>query len=256
MKAAVAPTPELQYAPRPPRGRRIIRRLSVLAVVAAVAGSSAWWFPRLRENAQMFYWQRQCMAHAVPPATVVHDRPDGPPNTAPRVMLVPPQWTSLYGSISPPGLRSEGTVFLHAMKSREGIRRLVAVDEVDGGPLTSNRHVQYVEFCWRVIEPGSVLTRPRVVRTGNHALRFEGDPSGYRLTAGRVDPADPSHFTFTCAVVGRTYTVDGWLRNDDSVSIAPRPDPVDLIPPAPASPASLPTSGGSGPGPSAPPAAR
>lgn len=256
MKAAVAPTPELQYAPWPPRGRRVARRLSFLAVVLAVACTSVWWFPRLRDNAQMFYWQRQSMAHAVSPVTVVHDRPAGPANAPPAVMLVPRAWTNLYRSISPPGLRSQGTVFLHALRPREGTRRLVAVDVADAGPITSRRHVEHVELTWRVIEPGVVLTRPRVVRTGERALLFDRNLSGYQLTAGRVDPADPSHFTFTCVVGDRTHTIDGWLRSDDSVSIEFRPAPVDLTPPAPASPGSPPTSAGSATRPSSPPGAR
>src|SRR5438128_2402310 len=125
---AVPQAPSLPYAPPlPQRRRRWVRRLMGVGLLIAVASTGPLWFPPVSGRLQTLYWQQQCLSHCTPPSTVVNERLAG--NTRrPAVKIVPAHWEKLYDQVSPPGLLSEGTVFLGELRSRSGARRLVAVD--------------------------------------------------------------------------------------------------------------------------------
>jgi hypothetical protein len=234
---------QLQYSPTPPwrRGRRF-RRILVLAVLLLLAATAVLWFPRVRNDVLVVYWQHKCLRHVVPPSTVVHAYPPFDEGERTGVRRVPREWSYLYGALSPPGLRSEGTPFLHELRTPSGKRRLVAVD-VTEKPTPNSK---YLTLAWRVIEPaGSPLVLPRILRSSGSRLPVDVDSGSFRVLSGDLDSNDRSHFSFVCEYAGRQQVLDGWLRDDDSVAIELRPAP-PVTPPAPASPASLPTSGGSG----------
>jgi hypothetical protein len=262
MTVRVAEKPRLDYAPAVPwRRTRSARLLLVLLLLAIGAGGAVLVYPRAKVHLQVLEWQRRCMAAPVPPGTVVLEDRDGFYQSGQGVPFV---WRSLYGAMSPPGLNSASTVFLQEMRTPAGRRRLVAVD-IDRAPgIRPFRGPYVLNLTARVVSPGVGLLRPSVASTTSHSLNVSdssprhydsGRPLGLRLQAGTRDPQDPSHFTFTYEAGGLTHVVDGWLREDDTVNIEPRAGGLPT-PPAPASPASLPTLGGSGIRPSAPPAAR
>ena len=234
MTVTALPTHELHYAPPRSRRWRLARRFTVLLVISVVAFSGVWWFPRLRDNLLLFDMQQRCMSYAVPPSTAVHTALAASAVTPPGP--IPPEWASFYASLSPPGFKSHGTVFVHAMQSKVGSRRLVGVDILSS--------VRTTDFCWRVIEPGSVIRRARLLQAGVQTLRWDG--YAFQIGAGAADPDDPSHFTFSCTLDGTVHAFDGWLRDDDTIAIERRKTGQAITPPAPASAASLRTSGGSG----------
>jgi hypothetical protein len=52
---------------------------------------------------------------------------------------------------------------------------------------------------------------------------FVIDPKGcFRFYAAQLDPKDPSHFTVDYALDGQRGTIDGYIKNDDSIIFAPR----------------------------------
>lgn len=226
-----------------------------LALVA-VTGAGIYYFPQAREQVLIYTWQRRCMRYRPPSGQVVFD--DDPVRAAillsdPRygaaaggttAFLVPNAWADLYAQLSPPGLRSNGTLFLGAMTAPEGERRLVAIDITVNN---SSRSKDAVLLMARVIEPGNLIRRPRLLSTyGAEFLHYELKGP---VTPGRVDPQDPTH------IVLFNGQVDGWLQGD-SVRLRPRPPTPALIPPAPSSPASPPTSDPPATRPSAGPGAR
>ena len=232
---------ELGYAPPLPlRRRKVVRRAALLAVLAGVAASALWWFPHVRDHVVLLGLQRRCLNHAPPPDEVVFDegpgRADalmadgryqhfaGPP---PAAFLVAPYWRDLYARLSPPGLRSHGTVFLHGMRTPGGEYRLVAIDMSVGNPSGS---IDSILLTARVIDPATLVAGPRLLSTTS----VEFIPYGLRgrVTPGQIDPKDPTH------VVLLSGRIDAWLGDDDRVKLRPR----DVTPPAPSSPASLPTS--------------
>ena len=102
MTAALAETPQLDYAPRVPwRRTRRARLLLGLLSVFALAAAAVWSYPRVRDQWQVLTWQERCMAAPVPPGTVVYDTYWGDYSS---VGGVPFAWSSLYAAISPPVL--------------------------------------------------------------------------------------------------------------------------------------------------------
>jgi hypothetical protein len=217
-------TSELQYAPRPPlRRSRTFRRvlLGIGLVIVVVAG--VYWFPQVNEHVLLQVWQRRCLNHHPPADEVVYDgdpqraaalltqpRYQSMPGSTPAAFLVPPYWADLYATISPPGLKSDGTVFLGRMHSVVGVERLVAVDMTVGSAGRDE-----VLLTTRVVEPASLLGRPRVVSTmGSRLLSFHllDQP----VTPGQIDPQDPAHLLL---FGGRVH---GWLQPDgNSLNVRP-----------------------------------
>jgi hypothetical protein len=225
---------QLDYAP--PRSTswrvRLRRALMVLGVVLLFTGG-VWVAPRAFRHAQVTYWQRQCMTYRAKPDFIVHasDRAAIPQLLQPgsgylgslpsgHAFLVPPAYRSFVGSAI--ASRSFGTAFLHRRKSPGGAVRLVAVDlqifNIDKG-------TKYMVLMPTVFEPSGLVSGPRNVptrATGNGTQVFVMAADAYTIYAGQPDHADESHFTIDFAFNGVRHTLDGWLKDDDSVQIERR----------------------------------
>jgi hypothetical protein len=246
MTVAASPTHELHYAPPRSRHRRVARRFTALLIIAAVASTGVWWFPRLRANLVAFHWQEQCMRHSYAANTVAYQQDFG--SSKPAIAITPLEWgrfASLFNSVP-----ATGTIFVHEMRNSRGRRRLVALGATY--PISAPMQLEGLDgvaLVWRVIEPGSPLQPPRLANTNIHNIVRAKRSGTISLYGGSLDPASPSHFTFVFECAEGPQTFDAWLRDDDSLVIEAQPART-ITPPAPASGASLRTSGGSGPGPS------
>jgi hypothetical protein len=183
----------------------------LLGIILMKIGPVGW------RRVQLAYWQNRCMSYSAPADEVVLTI--GKPSATPAV---PKEWTNLYAMLSPPGMRSGGTLFLHERTSPSGNRRLVAVDAVDAmgvAPMDpSTTHV--IISAPRVVRPGSLLRDPieSVALRINATLVRPADA----VHAGQPDPNDPSHFTIRIASGSEEQILDGWLRDDDQVVIERR----------------------------------
>ena len=242
MTASSAEASHLPYATTLPwRRRRSAKRLIATAIVVVIAVTGFYWFPPARDRLLLLHWQERCLRHSdLGTAMRFYSRGNG--SGSQTLGRVPQEWQNLYASVSPPGLNSEGTVFLHRLRSPVGATRLVAVDAVIE---SSAQGTDLIVFTARVLARGSPFARPRLVHSSQQMPTLLEGEGVARTYPGIVDAADESHFTFVLEWNGRRETVDGWLRNDDTVVIELRPKP-PITPLPPASPASLRTSGGSG----------
>jgi hypothetical protein len=247
----------LHYAPPPPlRRRRVFRRVALLLALLIAVGAGIRWFPLLREHVLLQILQRRCMNYQPAPGQVVFDKGAAtaallkdPKYTAlrwsePAAYSVPKDWSDFYALLSPPGLKSWGTVFLGTMRTPQGETRLVAVDMTVDNTLATGSMDAFL-LTARVIEPGWPLRRPRLITSTS--WRFILPTSHYPVTPAVVDPADPSHLILF------NGAIDASLQEGDTVTMrdlnrftpggfgsTPAAGPT---PPAPSSPASLPTSG-------------
>lgn len=135
--------------------------------------------------------------------------------------VVAPPWAELASRMTPTGIQSSGTVFLHERTSPSGHRRLVVVDAVGTYPLMLDRPrggpVQLETCLARVIRPGSPGLPP-VGAVNDSTVAFWVRPPDV-LLPGPVDPIDRSHLQFRCQRTGQPdAVVDGWLRDDDTVA--------------------------------------
>jgi hypothetical protein len=242
--STLAPAPaEVPYAPPPPWHRRRAFRRAGLAAAVLFLALFAWRWGRtaLRET-QSFYWQRQCLAYAPADGWVVFD--DDPARAA--VLLAGQGYVRSHSAFGQGtyaihdaqpwqtyrgvGRRSFGrapaapVVFMHRRTSPAGHERLVAVQigYVVGTPREEFNRLNFHPFVetTRSVLPGKKLVQYDPSNRGLNMFRRLGD--GTRLLAGRPDPADASHFTIDYVHNGTPGTIDGWLNDDESVTLAPR----------------------------------
>lgn len=232
--------PRLQYAAAPPWHRRHVWSRALFAVgFVCIAISAARWLPALLGQAALVYWQNRCAQYSASPEKVVFSEVNS--STSARGIdpapvaagEVPRAWNEFYARLSPPGLRSAGTAFLHTLRNGSG-ERLVAVDVIHSSSATSGERDVLLP---RVIATGSWLRPPREIWVSpNETTQTSKSPqpadvlslSGveeagpYRVFAGQIDPADASHFTIRFESGDRSGVVDGWLRDDDTVLLSER----------------------------------
>jgi len=208
--------PKLNYAPRPPMyRRRVFRWWFYVVVLFGVAASGWWWVPPARRRVELLYWQHRCLVYTPPTDQVIYDL---------RISsgVIPEEWTKFYTLFSPPGFWSDGTIFMHEMKKPNGQSRLVVLDLFFFK--TDARLVP--EIRARVLKPGNAFRPPVQANRYDPDCDLESDYIGpSKIFAGILDPADASHLTIRVTAAAKDVIYDGWLQNDDSVTIGRRKSP-------------------------------
>jgi hypothetical protein len=161
------------------------------------------------------YWQEKCMSYTASADQKVFVAVPA---------LIPREWLEFSSLLSPPGLVSAGTVFLHERISPKGHRRLVAADLLtdrleDGGDIQ----------MWaapRIVEPGSLMHLPhdKVSADAVRQLPLIRVADAV-FCMGQPDSNDASHFTIRVIRGDRNEVIDGWLTDDDRVLLEPRSSP-------------------------------
>src|SRR5205814_10643754 len=120
-------------------------------------------------------------------------------------------WAKYYGSFAPPGVHSLGTIFLHELRTPAGARRLISLDVVNADALLER--TCSIEI--RVLEPATMTKLPQENWSDYRPLLvFNSEPC--TIYAGQLDPADPSHFTFTVNASGERQMFDGYLQGNET----------------------------------------
>jgi hypothetical protein len=149
--------------------------------------------------------------------------------TVPRVRWQSPDWTNFYAEYSPPGGRSDATLFLGQRTSPSGNIRLVAVDgivDAFGRPVDGGHDITYMIYAHgRLFAPGRGTSDPvQLVRIGfpesSAGFSYKGSAT---IWAGQPDPSNRAHFTIRANVDGIERVIDGWLRDDDTLLLETRP---------------------------------
>jgi hypothetical protein len=236
-----ATPPPINYAP-PPKGIRYhwVRRLTALALLVALCALAIRYGPRLNRRLDLLRCQRAAMGYSAAADHVVYERDsaraaallrdsadywavypsdDGhslPPShvlTGSEVVVdFVPAWRDFYRQVSPPGRNVGAVLFLHKLRSPGGHERIVALD---GFAISGTAGLRP---ALTIFAPGSLTSPPRIVSdVESYSLRTVGDLRAERVYAGQLDPADPSHFTVLYQTANGNGTLDGWLKDDDSV---------------------------------------
>lgn len=210
---------QLDYANEPAAAvarRRTLRRAVAAASVLAIVLASVKWLAPAWHHAQLLYWQGKCLTYTPASAGPVVQSSVGGRCATP--------WREFYDRFSPPGRKPLSTVFLHELRTPSGARRLVAVE---AETFTSSGSIPDAEVSldYHVIAPGALWRRPKLVTSAPARPTFYyegGEGNHFDVHPGRPDPADPTHFTFDVRWRERTVTLDGWLRDDDTILLEPR----------------------------------
>lgn len=227
----------LQYSPRPtgPRHKSHIQRLAwggvfLIAVALYFRGPDIW------RQAQLVYYQQLCLSQTLPAGRIVYEeRPADArqlvnqlqyrSSPAGGAYYFDPDWARFNALLAPPGVAPNATLFLHRLRTPDGRSRLVAVELLTVRSIGTARAL---DFSVHVIEPG-YLSSPKDLSAGAGLVLGQvivSSQSTLRLFAGRNDPDNPSHFVIEYQEDdSRHRTMDGWLRDDDTVALEPRDTP-------------------------------
>jgi hypothetical protein len=147
---------------------------------------------------------------------------------------VPKCWTK-FGALSGPryqpwaGTQYGSIVFLHERISPAGHRRLVAVRYQ---PETNTFNPQFIagfNCDAQVITPATARTAPVNV-TPAYAIdvisTWPKVPPKVRMYCGQIDPANVSHFTIRYEFWGKHDTLDGYLEDNDYITLKERKIPM------------------------------
>lgn len=211
----------LNYAPAAPLAHPWIRLAYRLVILAGAIAVLCLWGPPACRWAQFLYWQHRCMTYA--PA---RDHPVF------RCDLTTHQ--IFYSELNPLRGRFENfgdspsrwtlpTIFLHEMKRPDGSPRLVSLsaDRFCLSDITSGYSLRLDAQQWI---PAEFPARPQPAGPQRQAmLDIPRDAKRLNLLAGRVDPVNPSHFTFDYELDNRRHTVDAWLNDADELLVCARP---------------------------------
>jgi hypothetical protein len=181
--------------------------LATLVLASLIAWRLA---PRAWRQARLLYWQNKCMNYTAPADRVVFSSTQ---------RLSPPDdpWTRFYSLLSPPGSQSAGTIFVGALTSPNGNRRLVAV-ECFPDPSTAD----WLYLSPIAVVPGSALNPPRQMIHWELLLNTPHVIGPGLCYAGQLDPQDKSHFTIRFVRDDGEMILDGWLKNNDRVLLQKR----------------------------------
>lgn len=241
----------LDYAPRPSRRRKILRRLLAAALIAILAFATIRWGSDARRKIAVLYWQHKCLVAAPSADQVVYaDDPvvvagllrrgnqytkitTSSGAAAGREM---PSWTAL-ASWLPMGTGSSpsAVLFMHECRMPSGEPRLVVVQSGFDPSIAPPLFIAGFDLDVRVLEP-ETLRAAATYRTPAYAISVTSarpriSPK-LKIFAGQIDSSDPSHFTIGYEMYGQPGIVDGWLRKYDQVEIHVRTGPPPYGPPA------------------------
>ena len=218
----------LDYAPIPDNAKasRLRRWVVVVCVVVCSVPLGAIGLDRYRKIVIAHHLaaaEQACLKYSAPPETVVYDPKLPPVIPAARASLVQ---FYFYGMDLP---ISRGTAFMHELRRPDGEPRLVIIDVVQspgGSPSSRAGSLSLAVHCFLTISLNSRLgevTNPAV-----DVHRFDVASDSARLFAGQLDHNSRSHFTIQFSSPGTEGLIDGYLHNDDSVTLeVRRPESVE-----------------------------
>ena len=222
--------PQLEYARKPPKRRRILVLILGLLVLTALVPVTLKYARSAAERLNLRRLYTACVATSVPPDTLVYD--EDPARQKALLALsdyhevgghhdsivyrtIPP-WEQFiaanHGRIS-----TNGTIFLGERTTPSGQKRLVGVDITGwsrGGPL--------ILFTYaRTFTPVTFAHLPALT-SSTPSLNLSRTEGILRFYAGQADQTDRSHFTIRYTLDDQENIIDGWLKDDNTVLLEPR----------------------------------
>jgi hypothetical protein len=209
-------TRQLDYAGVPAWHRRkVFRRVTVAGVLAVAAVVSLKWAEPAWHHARLLHYQGRCArAWKLGGQQVFSGK-------TPTALVASEDWDQFYALLSPPGKKQSAATFVHELRRKDGERRLVAVEMPPWPSNAFKGKSPLLLLDATVVAPGGFWSRPRVLASYRWSTWLTDGTSvaddSLQLYGGVPDPNDPTHFTIAFTYAQRQHTIDGWLKNDDSV---------------------------------------
>jgi hypothetical protein len=260
MATTSSESPQLDYAPAPPTRRRWLRRSFLLLVILA-AVFVAWRFgPSMAQQARLLYRERACLNYSASPDQVVYEEDptlatkllisgseyttypihrapqanQNPPPAFTAAAHVPACWWAYPTLIGPSMMQASrvygAIAFLHERLSPGGNHRLVCIRCFPDPSTFVAQPIDGFNYDSTVVTRATLTQRPKVamrIYTIDVISGWPKHPPNMRIYAGQIDPNDPSHFTIRYEMWGQTDVLDGYLDDNDRVTLKPRQLPED-----------------------------
>jgi hypothetical protein len=227
----------LSYAPAEPicRRKRIIRGAIAFCVVFFL-GFAGWkFYPELMRRFSMLYYQRRVMNTQTPLAEAYSfiptplDKNGGPQSTflsggGASMIGADDDWTHFRDACQSPVPPMDCPIYIHTISDRHGNASIIAVQIVSsfGGADSPRLTVD-------VIKPGTLFEYPSVAPVVARPFQFDNNSEGsaypqftFKIFTGQPDPADPSHFTIDYDLNGQRHTLDGYINEQDVLTMEKR----------------------------------
>lgn len=214
---AASPAPSvarpLHYAPPPRRRPVLLRRATVALSLLAVIIVAIKLLPAAKFRFDLLALQRQCMLHA-------------PAANAATTIAADPVWMQFSNAVGASRPFNGSRIFLGRMTRPDGAERLVEVEY-----LQSDLHSLLFEYT--VVQPGDWNSTPRVLQKASLAATYPPGQAVQSVAEGKLDSVDSSRFRFEIQTDAGRLQYDGWLRNDDTMTIEPNDDASSRKQPSP-----------------------
>jgi hypothetical protein len=213
-----APGP-LEYGSKFPLHQRLrFQRWRNRVIFIAAAIGFAFYIPSIWRSVQVYYWQRQCLAHPIPSGTVIFS--SGPP----AISLASPNFDRL-AKICASEYRFGGnakpvTVYIGLRRASNGMSRFLAISGTATLKPGREAAINFLVFN-RPLGPGSVDTSGHLwwlagLNDGWGGSSLQPQPEVLIYSAVE-DPIDASHLTFMFDVNVEHCVIDCWLQPDGSL---------------------------------------
>ena len=253
--------PPLEYGRSITRRQRWARRGLIIAALLVAAAYPIWrWGSTAVSVAQLLYWQHRCLNY-IPAKDQIAYEEDGaeaakllaigteytayplnrtqnknPAAAQIAAAFVPKCWTN-FGRLAGPSYRPwagapyGAVVFLHELVSHGGNHRLVLVRYFAESNTFNPQFIAGYNYVTHQIVPATLRTPPVEASQRGYALSVVSTwprvAPKVRMYCGEVDGKDSSHFTIRYEFWGKSDTLDGYLDDQDNVTLTPRQLPLD-----------------------------
>jgi hypothetical protein len=225
----------LEYGRQSPLWRRRITRRAIAAMLCIAVGFVTYrYHTAIWQQAQLLYWQRQCLNYSPPADLVVYDEIPGKSHPLvveskteilyPDFPLCPdvagPKCLTEFLNLTTfrPYAREGATLFVHGIKATSGTVYLIIAHVYyivrTGRSETDPSFHREFRAAFEVVRPATIFSPPideDGEELGIWVKNFTAQtnsPPHYRILPGQTDTADPSHFLIPCELDGDRDNID------------------------------------------------
>jgi hypothetical protein len=218
----------LDYAPPFDRRPRAARQVLIGLAICAGVLLSLPLFHYAMHHLSLMHLYRKCANATLSERTYVEKWTSG---EIARYTEGCADWRTINAELSS-NIASNGTIFLGELRTPDRSRtRLVGID-VLGWSTAPGGLVTHA----RTIIAGSAISLPRYGVASQQTIPLPLPEPTLVMHRPQLDGADPSHFTITFESGKERGTIDGWLKDDETVVLEPHRDALATTSTAPPPP--------------------
>ena len=219
---------QLDYAPPSDRRHRAIRQLLIGLVIVAGVLLSLPLFRYAMHHLSLTHLYRKCANETLSERTYIEEWATGGIETHGEAFG---DWRRINAELSS-NIASNGTIFLGELCTPDHSRTLLVGIDVLGWSSAPPGLVTHA----RTVITGNAIALPRYGASSVQTIPLPSPDPTLILHRPQTDAADHSHFIIAFEAGKEHGTIDGWLKDDETVVLEPRVEAATIPATAPAPP--------------------